>query len=70
MKKPLYFLLILVVFVVTLNIKVNSTSQKLSEICLQNIETLSFAESSEDRCYGTGSVDCSRSKSKVLYVSE
>ncbi|MDD3323188.1 MAG: NVEALA domain-containing protein [Paludibacter sp.] len=70
MKKAFYSLLTLVVFVTTLNVKVNNHSRQLSDITLQNIETLSYAESSEVRCYGTGSVDCPGSKVKVLYVSE
>jgi hypothetical protein len=67
MKKQMYFLLALFVFVVTLNIKITNHSNQLPAIYLSNIETLSFAESSET-CYGIGSVDCQSGGVKVKIV--
>lgn len=72
MKKRLKILtypaLFVLLFIVALNIKINIQQNQFSSINFQNIETLSYAEASSSRCYGTGSVDCSNSKEKVSYV--
>ncbi len=62
------FAFFIVMLIVALNIKINIHQKQLSFINFQNIEALSYAESSGSRCYGTGSVDCPINKEKVLYV--
>lgn len=70
MKKTMYALLTFVVFIGALNINITGHSDQIPAIYLSNIETLSYAESSENRCYGIGSVDCTAAKTKVLYLVE
>lgn len=72
MKKRLKILtypaLFVLLFIVALNIKINMHQNQFSSINFQNIETLSYAETSDESCYGTGSLDCPSSKVKVKYV--
>ena len=68
MKKTMYALLTLVVFVGALNINITGHSDQIPAIYLSNIETLSYAESSENRCFGTGSIDCPSSSNKVKII--
>jgi hypothetical protein len=67
MKKTLYALLTFIVFVGALNINITGHSDQIPTICLSNIETLSYAESSET-CYGVGSIDCPSEGIKVKLV--
>lgn len=70
MKKSIYFLLAFVVFVIIFNINVKLHQNYFPAITLQNIEVLSYAESSTVICDGVGSVDCPKNKSKVIFVYE
>jgi len=68
LKRLTYPALIVLVFIVALHVKINTNKNQFSSIDLLNIETLSFAETTDELCYGTGSVDCPSSKDKVKYV--
>lgn len=67
MKKTLHALLTFVVFIGALNINITGHSDQIPAIYLSNIETLSYAESSET-CYGVGSIDCPSEGIKVKLV--
>lgn len=62
------FAFFIVMLIVALNIKINIHQKQLSFINFQNIEALSYAETTDDFCLGTGSVDCPSTKNKVKYV--
>jgi len=69
MKKILYSLAVLVLIVITFNFSiVTKRVNNVSSIALQNIEALSYAESTNQSCLGVGSIDCPVSKNKVKFV--
>ena len=69
MKKILYSLAVLVLIVITFNFSiVTKRVNNVSSIALQNIEALSYAESTNQSCLGAGSIDCPASKNKVKIV--
>ena len=68
MKKTMYALLTLVLFIGALNISITGYSDQTTAVYLSNIETLSYAESSENSCFGTGSIDCPSSSNKVRII--
>jgi len=69
MKKILYSLSVLVILVTTFNFTIiNKHFDNVSCIALQNIEALSYAESTNQSCLGIGSLDCPNSKEKVKFV--
>jgi len=70
MKKSIYFLLAFVVFIIFFNINVKIHQNSFPAITLQNIEALSYGESSDVVCTGIGSVDCPITKIKVVFVYE
>lgn len=70
MRKKLYFLPAFVVFAFLINVHVNMDQKDLPSLTLQNIEALSNSESPEVKCYGIGSVDCPKDKTKVIIVYE
>lgn len=67
MKKLTYFGLVILTCLVVFNTKLTIKNNQLSAIALNNIETLSYAETSSSRCYGVGSVDCpDNTKTKII----
>jgi len=69
MKKILYSLAVIILFVTTFNFtilykRINSESY----LILQNIEALSYAETINAYCFGIGSLDCPNSNEKVKVV--
>jgi len=69
MKKILYPLAVLVLFVSTFNFSIiTKRVNNASSIALQNIEALSYAESTNQSCVGVGSIDCPVSNNKVKLV--
>jgi len=69
MKKILYSLAVVALFVITFNFSiVTKRVNNASSIELQNIEALSYAETVGQHCYYDGSVDCPISKDKVKFV--
>ena len=69
MKKILCSLSVLVILVTTFNFTIiNKRINNVSCIVLKNIEALSYAETTNENCYGVGSVDCPNSKEKVKFV--
>ncbi len=67
-KKLRYPTLFLLILMAAFHVKINTNNNALTSISLLNIETLSYAENTVSKCYGTGSIDCSTSKEKVSYV--
>jgi hypothetical protein len=69
MKKILYSLAILVVLIQTFNFTiVHKRVNNVSNLALQNIEALSYAETINGFCLGVGSLDCPISENKVRLV--
>jgi hypothetical protein len=69
MKKILYSLSVLVILVTAFNFTiVNKRINNVSRIVLQNIEALSYAETTNGICFGIGSLDCPNSEKKVKIV--
>ena len=68
LKNLFYPTLVVLVFMVALNVKININKKQFTSINLLNIETLTYAESLDESCYGSGSVDCASNKNKVKYV--
>jgi len=69
MKKILYSLAVLILIVITFNFSiVTKRVNNVSSITLQNIEALSYAETTGQHCYYEGSIDCPVSKDKVKFV--
>lgn len=69
MKKILYFLSVLMLLIITFNFTiVCKRVNNVSRLALKNIEALSYAETTYERCYGIGSLDCPNSKDKVRIV--
>lgn len=68
MKKLIYAGLVTVTFIVVFNTSLTIKDSRFSSIELNNIETLSYAESTNDICCGIGSVDCPKNKTKVIIV--
>jgi hypothetical protein len=69
MKKILYSLAVLVLIVFTFNFSiVTKRVNNVSSVALQNIEALSYAETTGQQCFFDGSVDCPVSKVKVKIV--
>lgn len=69
MKKILYFLSVLVLLVTTFNFTIVSKGiNNVSHLVLQNIEALSYAETTNGICFGIGSLDCPNSETKVKIV--
>ncbi len=68
MKKVLYLLLALIVLIIIMNVQVNLSSNDFLSISLQNIEALSFTESSDYNCLGLGSLDCPKQLIKAKYI--
>lgn len=69
MKKLIYFLLGSIVLVITFNMNIVINRNNISGISLQNIEALSYAESTEQLCFGIGSIDCPTGHTKVLWLT-
>ena len=71
MRKVLYSLAVLVVFILTFNFTIVSKHvNNFGSLALQNIEALSYAETAEPVCYGLGSIDCPTERTKVLWISK
>jgi NVEALA protein len=69
MKKFIYFLSVLMLLVITFNFTlVSKRVNNITRLALQNIEALSYAESTCKSCQGLGSVDCPNSDKKVKVV--
>jgi len=68
LKNLIYPAFIVLVFITALHVKINSNKKQISSINLSNIETLSYAETTNTSCLGTGSLDCTPTNTKVKYI--
>ena len=68
MKKKIHFAAIVIIgLIATFNI--NVVEKESGDICLQNIEMLSFGESGINvGCFATGSLDCPINGVKVAFI--
>jgi len=63
-KTGLFFFTLIVTSVISIHIK---KIEPQSNITIENIEALATTEGDANNCFYVGSVDCPKSKEKVLY---
>jgi len=69
MRKILYSLTVIVLLAVTFNFTIVAKRvNNVSCLALQNIEALSYAETTNTICLGDGSLDCPVTGKKVEFV--